>query len=302
MSDPIITSIVLSYNSKQLSLQCLATLKNQDYAAHKIIVVDNASTDGSVTAIEENFPDIEIIASEKNLGYAAGNNLGIQTALKNDSEYLFLVNNDTTLPPNCISELVNTFQKRPLAGIVGPMVYTFDPGLIISSAGGKVEWEKANSINQGAGETDTGQHSSRSVDFINGCGLMISRTAIEKVGLLDEKYFMYWEETDWCVRVKHSGLEVFFTTDANMRHKAPIHSESLSPTTIYYMGRNRLRFFGLHTPWPKKPVTILHALHGILLSIQSLKKERKTIHAKAAQKALLHAAIGKWGYTIPTWQ
>jgi len=205
MIDPITTSIVLSYNNKELSLQCLATLKNQDYAAHRIIVVDNASTDGSVAAIEKNFPDIEIIASEKNLGYAAGNNLGIQKALENDTEYIFLVNNDTTLALNCISELVDTFQKQPLAGIVGPMVYTFDPGLIISSAGGKVDWEKANSINQGAGDIDTGQYSSRSVDFINGCGLMISRTAIEKIGLLDEKYFMYWEETDWCARLKRSG-------------------------------------------------------------------------------------------------
>lgn len=207
---PAVWGVVLAYNAVDLTLACIESLRRQDYPHLDILVVDNASSDGTAGILAERFPDVGVLALSENLGYAGGNNLGMRHALQQGADLLFLVNNDTRFESNCVSKLVAEMIVAPHCGVVGPMVYTWDGWSTISSAGGEVDWRHADAINVGAGEVDTGQYGARSVDFINGCAIMVSREAVERAGLIDERFFMYWEETDWCRRIAAAGFDVRF--------------------------------------------------------------------------------------------
>jgi GT2 family glycosyltransferase len=292
---PNVFLIVLCYNGIDLTLDCLASLRQQDYPASHILVIDNASRDGTADTVARHYPEVEVISTGDNLGYARGNNAGIQAALERGAEAMFLINNDTWLEPNCVSTLVDSLAAHPRVGIIGPMVYDGGPGTVISSAGGSIDWAYADASNLGAGETDQGQYLARNVDFINGCGIMVTSSAARKAGLLDPRYFMYWEETDWCQRVVQSGFENRFEPAARMRHKATRQVSDLGPTTLYYFSRNRLLFFAEHTPLAQRPATLARAIHGLGRGIILHRRAGRRAHAQATQAALWHALIGRWG-------
>lgn len=295
-----VSLIVLCHNGLDLTLTCLDSLRRQEYDRADIWVVDNASQDGTAEAVAAAYPEISLISTGDNLGYAGGNNVGMEAALQRGAEVVFLINNDTALNPQCVSFLVRSLQAGPQTGVIGPMVYTWEDDTLISSAGGGIDWHHADSFNIGAGEPERGQYPARPVDFINGCGLMVTRQAIERAGLLDPDYFMYWEETDWCARIKKAGFDIRFEPSARMRHKAPIRSDSLGPTTLYYMTRNRLLFFARHTPPRLKPVALAHALHGALLGVGRHWQAGRPEHARATQWAILHALQRRWGRADPS--
>lgn len=296
---PFVGVIVLCHNGVDLTLDCLATLYRQDYPLFDVTVVDNNSQDGTVEAVQSQYPQAQIISTHANLGYASGNNLGVQAALDRGLDLCFLVNNDTLIFPSCISTLVNAVEDHSSAGIVGPMVHTWDNAGRISSAGGMINWRYANAINVGAGEIDHAQYPARPVDFINGCGIMVTRDAIQRAGMLDPKFFMYWEETDWCMRVHKAGFKILFEPKARMQHKATLLDTELGPTTIYYLTRNRLLFFNRHTRYPLKPLTLYSALHGALSGIRKHRQAGRYAHARATQVAILHAFQHRWGRADP---
>jgi GT2 family glycosyltransferase len=291
---PEVAVIILAYNGLDLTRQCLDSLRASDYSSVQVWVVDNASNDGTPAAIREAYPEVQLLALSENLGYAGGNNAGIRAALQQGAGLVFLVNNDTCLYPDCIRVLVRALEEHPRAGMVGPMVYTWE-GNVISSAGGKLVWRNADAVNVGMGEVDGGQFAGRAVDFVNGCGLMVTRAAIDQAGLLDERFFMYWEETEWAVRVREAGLEVWFEPRARMRHRAPIRHEALSPTTLYYMTRNRLFFMARHAPWPAKPVVFFRAVWGAWRGVGQLRQGGRLAHSRAVQLAIYHAFQRRWG-------
>lgn len=288
-------ALVLCHNGRDLTLACLESLLQQRYAPMEVLVIDNASQDGTPEAVRAAYPDLGLIRTGANLGYAGGNNVGIREALQRGAEAVFLVNNDTLLDPDCVARLVNSLEADPQIGVIGPMVYTWDRGRVISSAGGAIDWWHADAINVGMGEADRGQYKARPVDFINGCGLMIARKAIKRVGLLDERYFMYWEEADWCVRVRRAGFSVHFEPEARMRHKATIRSDRLGPTTLYYLTRNRLLFFATHAPLHLRPAALAHALHGALRGLSHERRAGRAEHARAIQLGIVHGLQGRWG-------
>jgi len=292
---PAVWCIVLAYNGIDLTLECLETLRAQDYPNLHLLVVDNASTDGTVAILHTQAPDVEVLASSENLGYAGGNNLGMRHALERGADLLFLVNNDTRLDPHCVAALVEEMQKAPACGAVGPMVYTWDNWETISSAGGAVDWAAADAINVGAGEIDQGHYAARSVDFVNGCGIMVSKAAIERVGLIDERFFMYWEETDWCLRMHEAGLDVRFQPAAKMQHKAPLTWEQQNPLTLYYMGRNRLFFFARHARGVWRVRTVAGAVRGLIHGIVQNRRHGNRPASVAAQYALLDGLCSRWG-------
>ncbi|NJN94929.1 MAG: glycosyltransferase family 2 protein [Anaerolineales bacterium] len=292
-----VSVIILCHNGVDLTLECLASLRQQDYPDLQIIVVDNASQDNTIEAVHHAYPEVEIVATGQNLGYAAGNNVGMTAALQHAADLVFLVNNDTRLESGCISTLVRGLEARPNIGMIGPMVYTWDNESIISSAGGQVDWQYGDAINVGMGEVDHGKYPARSVDFINGCGLMVTRAALEQAGMLDPKFFMYWEETDWCQRVRRAGFEIRFEPAARMFHKASIVVEELGPTTLYYMTRNRFLFFARHTPLARKPLTLARVLHGATRGFLLHRRAGRLTHANASKIAILHAVQQHWGRT-----
>jgi GT2 family glycosyltransferase len=246
MAEPLVISIILNTNRREDTLECLDSLSKQSYANQRVIVLDNHSTDGSVEAIQSKFPEVEIIHIKKNLGYAGNNNVGIQAALEQNASWIFVLNEDTILAPNCLEELVMVGLSDQNIGILGPMVYHHDEPEIIQSAGGVLTkyWE---GVHIAQNEPDQNQFTKpRHVDWISGCAILFKREAIKEVGVLDVRFFYYWEETEWCVRTGKAGWNIIHVPSAKLWHKGVQRNYQPKPSLRYYDARNHLLLLNKH--------------------------------------------------------
>lgn len=284
--------LVLCHNQIALTLECLATLAAQSLPAH-VLVIDNASTDDTAAAVARAYPEVEILRLAENLGYAGGNNVALRHAQQQGAHAMLLLNNDTRLAPDCLERLWDAMLAHPQAAAVGPMIYTWDGWETISSAGGWIDWAHADAVNLGAGECEHGQYPARAVDVLNGCALLVRAAAVAKVGLLDERYFMYWEETDWCTRALRAGWTLWFEPSARIQHKAPLRPEQMSHAALYYMARNRLLFFARHTPPMQRPLVLAHATSGIVRG--GLRAQRSGGSSALERQALRDFALRRFG-------
>lgn len=246
MQPPYIITIILNTNRRDDTLACLDSLTQSTYQNHKVIVLDNASTDGSVEAIRDKFPAVEIIALKDNKGYAGNNNVGIAAALEQQADWVFVLNEDTILDPACLSHLIEVGESDPKIGIVGPLVYHHNEPNVLQSAGGRLSryWEGSHI---GQNEVDSGQFPlPRKVDWISGCAILLRRQVIEQVGMLDERFFYYWEETEWCLRSSKAGWHIVHVPQAKLWHKGVQRDYSPKPSVTYYSTRNRLLMLAKH--------------------------------------------------------
>ena len=242
-SSPRVAVIVLNWNGLDDTLACLQSLSCLDLPVHKV-VVDNGSVDGSVPIIRERFPDVTIIVNGNNLGYTGGNNVGLQHAVSLHADYALLLNNDTEVAPDSVRLLVEAVEADEMVGIAGPTIYYYDQPHVIWSAGGAIDWQRGRTCMVGLNEPDRGQFSRdpRQVDFVTGCALLIKREALERIGPLDDRFFAYYEEAEWCVRAHRAGFKIVHAPLAQVWHKTSPEAQQDSPLTHYYMTRNRLLF------------------------------------------------------------
>jgi len=243
MNSSCVAAIVLNWNGREDTLACLASLSKVNYQPLDVILVDNGSTDGSVGAVKVSFPAVTVLETGENLGFAKGNNVGLRHALAHGANYMLLLNNDTVVAPDLISVLVGALESTPQAGMAGPTIYYFDRPTTIWSAGGAIDWWRGDSRMMGLDEADKGQYNTvREVDFVTGCALLTRREVIEKAGMLDSRFFMYYEETEWCVRVVRAGYKILHVPQARVWHKIRPVQQAASSRIHYYMTRNRLLF------------------------------------------------------------
>jgi len=241
-SDSPLSIILLNWNTEQLTLECLRSLTRMDYSNLQIILVDNGSRDGTLTAIEAEFPRITLIRHSHNLGFTGGCNAGVRRALADGSDYIMLLNNDTEVAADMLQILVNFAESDPHIGIVGPLLYYYDDAVRIWSAGIYVDYATGQSHSLRDGELDDGAYLPYQVDAVCGCGLLVKRTVIEGIGLLDDRFFAYYEETDWCARARNAGYQIWIVPQAKVWHKINPQARSASPRYIYLITRNRLLF------------------------------------------------------------
>jgi GT2 family glycosyltransferase len=240
---PRVLIIVLCYNGAELTLACLEALRRQEYGRADVLVVDNASRDGTPALVRSRFPEVALIETGANLGFAAGNNVGLRYALEHGYDYALLLNNDTEVAPDFLSLLVRAAEADSAIGVVGPTIYYFDRPDIIWSAGGTIDWWRGNSAMRGNGAVDRGQYGTPGdVDFVSGCALLCRCAVLERAGLLDERFFMYYEEAEWCVRAARAGFRIVHVPAAHVLHKIPLDARADQPYVAYYMTRNRLLF------------------------------------------------------------
>jgi GT2 family glycosyltransferase len=296
MTDPYVISVILNTNRRDDTLECLASLGANSYSNHKAIVLDNHSIDGSIQAIRSAFPGVEIIELDENLGYAGNNNVGIKAAVAKGADWIFVLNEDTILAPDVISQLVEVGERDPEIGIVGPMVYHHDEPDVIQSAGG-VLGEYWQSIHIAKDQLDTGQiDRPHPVDWISGCGLMIRRDTIEQVGLIDARYFYYWEETEWCLRARKAGWRIMHVPGARIWHKGVQRNYSPHPSVTYYGTRNHLLTLAKHRAplkaWFFTWIQILRTL-----SSWTLKPKWQSMrdHRNAMLRGLMDFLNHRWG-------
>lgn len=260
---PLVVIIVLNWNGKNDTLECLESLETTDYLNYRIIAVDNGSTDGSVTAIRARFPQITVLETGANLGFAEGNNAGIRHALNQRADYVFLLNNDTVVDRGLISTLVEAAEAYPAGGVFGPKIYYHAEPSRIWYAGGVWNEEKKYFEQRGDGETDLGQYETPgSTEFIIGCAMFIPAKIFEKIGMLEPRFFLNYEEIDFCTRIKAAGLENIYVPRAKLWHKvsASFGGED-SPLKIYFTFRNRLLWAERNLPW-RRAIGIHLSIYG----------------------------------------
>jgi GT2 family glycosyltransferase len=244
MSDrPKIFIVTLNWNNYKDTSQCLSSLRGIDYPNHQVVLVDNASSDGSVGKIGGSFPEITLIKNANNLGFAEGNNVGIRYALDQGAEYVLLLNNDTIVRPDFLSKLLQPALADPNIGVLGPKIY-LDNSSVIWFAGGKLNKATGVTFHVGEGQFDRGQlNDPLDMDFASGCAMLIKCDVFEKCGLLDKDYYHSYEDADFCIRAKGTGIKIEYVPQSIVYHKLARSSGGRrSAFYLYYRTRNHLLF------------------------------------------------------------
>jgi GT2 family glycosyltransferase len=242
--------VVLNWNGLADTRALLATLAVSRAPAGwnvRVMVVDNGSSDGSVEAIRSDFPHVDVLALPENRRFAGGNNAGIARALEQGADAVLLLNNDTEADPGMIEHLVLALEQDETAGAAAPLIYFRAPSRTIWYAGGRCVPALGYAAHRGLREADRGQY--RSVErtgYLTGCALIAWRRVWEKVGLLDERYFIYAEDADWCLRARAAGFALLFVPTARLWHKVSASSGAASPWKIYQRLRANLTLFARH--------------------------------------------------------
>ena len=280
---PIVSVILVNWNNWQETELCLNQIVKLDYDQSRleIIVVDNGSMDDSVNSLRSH-SGIKLLKSETNVGFAAGSNIGIKHALHADSELILLLNNDTILPSFFLEPLIKAVDLTRNIKIVSPKINYVNPSNIIWYAGGMFRWPRILGSMVGQSENDNGQwDSSRKVDFAVGCCMLIHRSVFEEIGLLDENFFFYHEDIDFCYRASLKGIQTFFEPKSVIYHKVALSTQNNIPMRIRLFNQARMVFLSKHISGINILWTILFELirfFRTLLSF-SLKREWSSIRA-----------------------
>lgn len=248
-------TVILEYQNPQMTLATIASLKKAILPRgirNQVVIVDNSPLpDGSLKKALKKQPDIKLITTLKNTGFAGGNNRGVKYGLRHGADYFLLINNDVSVDKDFLRPLF-----RAKADLAVPKIYfakgyeyhqdRYNPneqGKVIWYAGGKFDWKEVFGRHIGVDEVDAGQYDTvRDIDFANFCCVLIKKGVFQKIGFLDQKYFIYWEDADFSYRAELNGLKQVFVPQSRVWHKSSVSSGSGSQLHDYYLTRNRLVF------------------------------------------------------------
>ncbi len=309
MAEPVKTApkvfiVILNWNGLADTLGCLESLSNLNYPNFEVIMVDNASSDGSEEVLRERFPQHIVIQSGANLGFAGGTNVGLRYALGYGADYAWLLNNDTLVEPDALTQLVARMQEKPDAGLCGStLVYHHDRSKIQAYGGATYnKWlSTSHHIGQDAPSARgvDAEEVEEQLDYLVGASCLASRELLEEVGLLSEDYFLYYEELDWATRAK-GRYTLAFAPLSVVYHKegGSIGSSSegakKSRLADYYGVRNRLLYTRKHAP-EALPSVYLGLLITIVNRVQRRQWERIPMILGLAFEALTKPTVKRLG-------
>lgn len=282
--------ILIYYKGKKDTIECLNSITKIDHQGFDLntVLVDN-NPEERIKINEKDFNSIKlnVVKSSKNSGFSGGNNIGIKEALENKADYVLLLNNDTIVKEDFLTKLINFAESKKDAGIIAPKIYFAkgyefhksrykekELGKVIWYAGGVMDWENVIGHHKGVDDVDIGQFNEKEeTEFASGCCMLIKNEVFEKVGLLDEKYFLYYEDSDFSVKAKKNDFKIYFQPESIIWHKnAGSTGGSGSGIQDYYITRNRLLFGNRYAPMRSK---IALNREGISLIFSGRKMQKK---------------------------
>lgn len=254
-----IAVVSVNFNGEKDTLELLEALKKLSSTTYnlKTIIVDNGSADNFVESASKKFPEVDILQTGINKGFSGGYNRGIEHALLWGADYVLIINNDALTPErNLIPKLLETFRKDEKIGLVSPKIYFApgyefhkdkyikeDQGKVVWFAGGKFDWDNVMSVHRGIDEVDHGEYSGEmEMDFATGCCFLVKREVLEKVGMFNDNYFAYFEDSEFSKRILEAGYKIYYNGNTSIYHKVSQTAEIGSSLTDYYLTRNRLYF------------------------------------------------------------
>jgi len=279
---------MLEYNNPQLTLETLRSIKQANLpqgCKQQTLIIDNSPVpDGKLEKKITKFSQVKLITTLQNTGFAKGNNLGIQAGLDEGYDYFLLVNNDIEVHPSFLTQLIKTLDQG--ADIAVPKIYfakgyeyhqeRYKPsqlGKVIWYAGGSIDWSNVFSRHFGMDEVDKKLYEQqKEVKFANFCCVLIKREVFETIGLLDENYFLYWEDADFSVRAQQAGFKIVYQPKSIVWHKSSGSSGSGSQLHDYYLTRNRLIFGYKYAPWKTKFALFRESMKKLITGRASEKK------------------------------
>ena len=282
---PRVEVVVLNWNGLVDTLECLESLACLDYPNYEVVVVDNGSTDASVAAIREHFPDVTLIENDENLGFAGGNNVGLHHALAHNADYVLLLNNDTTVARGFLADLIQVTEADAEIGVASPLIFCYDVPDEIWAAGAAIDWANGSTRRLWAGQTAREGETAFDVDFVIGCALLAKREVIETTGFLDSDYYLYYEEADWCVRARHQGYRIVCVPRAKIWHKVSRSTGANSPLVAYYMTRNALLFLRKNLSGIQRLWSLGWNLISVVRTVVSAYVKRKNVYRRANARA-----------------
>jgi len=249
--------IVVSFNGEETIIDCVRSINEITKEGNNeitLIIVDNASTDKSLEKVKcqisklkttTQMSKLKVIKNKENLGFAGGVNVGTKYALKNGAEYVFLLNQDAIVKQGAIEKLVQIIEKDSQIGIVGPLI--LNPDGTIWSAGGIVDKKRFTAGHLDDLNSSRQARTIKAVDFVSGCAMMIRNDVFEKIGFFDERFFLYYEDVDFCFRVRKANFKIIFVPQAVVTHhyQSTIEKEKKKR---YFMARNHFLFLAKHGP------------------------------------------------------
>jgi len=253
MYSPKVVIIVLNYNGEDCLLSCLRSLENSAYINKEVIVIDNGSSDNSFVQAKRVFPQFIFIENKKNEGFSRGMNIGLKEALLREAEYCLLFNYDAEIDIQALSILVSIGNKYPSAGLLSPTIYQ-DRNKNIWFEKGKVLFSRMRAVHIQASLNEK-QREAYESDFLTGCSLFIKRELIEKIGFLDEKFFLYYEDVDYSFRARKAGFDLLVVPEAKVYHS---EQSKQNPLKTYFLVLSGLLFFQKHTPLFIRPYMAIY--------------------------------------------
>lgn len=235
---PKIFIIIVNWNGKQDTLTCLNSLQLLDYSNYQIVIVDNGSNDDSISAIKLQFPHHLLLENHTNLGFTGGNNVGIQYALNHKADFILLLNNDTKVSSDLLKHFTLGFQQFPKAGILGAKIYLMQNEGKLDHFGGAWNPKKGIFDLIGLHALDENWNEAFCIDYVCGAAMMIKKEVFEQIGLLESRFFLIWEESDFCMRARRKGFEIISYPSAKIWHKVSASFKGKTHNT-YFWWRNR---------------------------------------------------------------
>lgn len=240
MNLPQVIITILNYNRAADTIECINSLRKITYSNYRIIIIDNYSTDNSVETLRSEFPDITIYCTDQNTGYTGGVNFGFYKAMELNPKYILVLNNDTIVDKDFLSELANALEQERTAAAAGGLIIAEHDRSTIWYAGGRMVPWRGLAVHDHKGKklSDINQCGVKEVDFLTGCMILFRTEYLSKTGLEDEKYFLYLDDIEFSSRITRSGFKMLYVPSATIYHK--VKGEKENPFKLYYSIRNRM--------------------------------------------------------------
>lgn len=289
MSSPLVTIVVLAYNNYSDTFECIASLRELDYQPVRVTLVDNGSTDGTTERAHTDFPFVRTVQTGRNMGVAGGFNCGIVQALDEGAEAVFILNNDTVVTPSLVSELVKANAGADHCGMLMPKIFYYDEPGRIWSVGARYRRFPPAIVMRGLDEPDDGRFDQlEEIPYAPTCGLLIPRRTFERVGLLDDGYFFFFDDWDFSRRLREAGMKILYVPDARLHHKVSrtIQREGRPPFYWRTWGASGARYYRRYG----RPPIVSAAIHlGYLALREGIQSgPRAAFH-------FLEGAVSEWG-------